>query len=97
MYTKESVRKWNHERFGVRRVSKRTGSNPVHGPSVGCASSLGDTVSLRVGFEIGDAQKIQYHPPGHVQLFGVETLSCLYSVCKPIFSREIDGISLSNP
>ncbi|MPC52422.1 hypothetical protein E2C01_046292 [Portunus trituberculatus] len=25
---------WNHARFGVRGVSKCTGSNPVHGPSV---------------------------------------------------------------
>ncbi|MPC90193.1 Two pore potassium channel protein sup-9 [Portunus trituberculatus] len=31
--------------FGVRGVSKRTGSNPVHSPSVGWASSLGVTVS----------------------------------------------------
>ncbi|MPC88257.1 hypothetical protein E2C01_083157 [Portunus trituberculatus] len=27
-------RQWNHVCFGVREVSKRTGSNPVHGPSV---------------------------------------------------------------
>ncbi|MPC96598.1 hypothetical protein E2C01_091865 [Portunus trituberculatus] len=31
--------------FGVRGVSKRTGSNPVHGPSEGWAFSLGVTVS----------------------------------------------------
>ncbi|MPC49197.1 hypothetical protein E2C01_042993 [Portunus trituberculatus] len=36
---------WNHARFGLRGVSKRTGSNPVHGPSVGWDSSLGATVS----------------------------------------------------
>ncbi|MPC42798.1 hypothetical protein E2C01_036429 [Portunus trituberculatus] len=30
----EAVVQWNHARFGVREVSKRTGSNPVHGPSV---------------------------------------------------------------
>ncbi|MPC55131.1 hypothetical protein E2C01_049062 [Portunus trituberculatus] len=35
----------NHACFGVRGVSKRTGSNPVHGPSVARASSLGATVS----------------------------------------------------
>ncbi|MPC95645.1 hypothetical protein E2C01_090864 [Portunus trituberculatus] len=26
---------WNHACFGVRGVSKRTGSNPVHGPRLG--------------------------------------------------------------
>ncbi|MPC51891.1 hypothetical protein E2C01_045747 [Portunus trituberculatus] len=36
---------WNHACFGIRGVSKRTGSNPVHGPSVSWASSLGATVS----------------------------------------------------
>ncbi|MPC37487.1 hypothetical protein E2C01_030967 [Portunus trituberculatus] len=36
---------WNHACFGVQGVSKRTGSNPVQGPSVGWASSLGATVS----------------------------------------------------
>ncbi|MPC40970.1 hypothetical protein E2C01_034549 [Portunus trituberculatus] len=40
-----AVVQWNHACFGVRGVSKRTGSNPVHGPSVGWASSLGATVS----------------------------------------------------
>ncbi|MPC52756.1 hypothetical protein E2C01_046632 [Portunus trituberculatus] len=30
-----AVVQWNHACFGVRGVSKRTGSNPVHGPSVG--------------------------------------------------------------
>ncbi|MPC89459.1 hypothetical protein E2C01_084409 [Portunus trituberculatus] len=30
----EVVVQWNHACFGVRGVSKRTGSNPVHGPSV---------------------------------------------------------------
>ncbi|MPC61906.1 hypothetical protein E2C01_055983 [Portunus trituberculatus] len=41
----EDLLQWNHACFGIRRVSKRTGSNPVHGPSVGSASSLGATVS----------------------------------------------------
>ncbi|MPC72432.1 hypothetical protein E2C01_066736 [Portunus trituberculatus] len=36
---------WNHACFGVRGVSKRTGSNPVHSPSVDWASSLWATVS----------------------------------------------------
>ncbi|MPC11592.1 hypothetical protein E2C01_004262 [Portunus trituberculatus] len=36
---------WNHACFGIRGVFKRTGSNPVHGPSVGWTSSLGATVS----------------------------------------------------
>ncbi|MPC27329.1 hypothetical protein E2C01_020501 [Portunus trituberculatus] len=36
---------WNHACFGVRGVSKHTGSNPVHGPSVGWVFSLGATVS----------------------------------------------------
>ncbi|MPC43169.1 hypothetical protein E2C01_036806 [Portunus trituberculatus] len=31
---------WNHACFGVRGVSKRTGSNPVHGLSVGWAFSF---------------------------------------------------------
>ncbi|MPC93483.1 hypothetical protein E2C01_088611 [Portunus trituberculatus] len=31
--------------LGVRGVSKRMGSNPVHGPSVSWASSLGAMVS----------------------------------------------------
>ncbi|MPC94714.1 hypothetical protein E2C01_089894 [Portunus trituberculatus] len=35
------VVQWNHACFGVRGVSKRAGSNLVHGPSVGWASSLG--------------------------------------------------------
>ncbi|MPC62339.1 hypothetical protein E2C01_056423 [Portunus trituberculatus] len=35
----------------------RTGSNPVHGPSVGWVSSLRRTVSWRVGFEIGGTPK----------------------------------------
>ncbi|MPC59690.1 hypothetical protein E2C01_053716 [Portunus trituberculatus] len=39
-----AVVQWNHARFGLRGVSKCTGSNPVHGPSVGRASSLGVTV-----------------------------------------------------
>ncbi|MPC47093.1 hypothetical protein E2C01_040828 [Portunus trituberculatus] len=30
---------WNHACFGVRGTSKRTGSNPVHGPSVDLSSS----------------------------------------------------------
>ncbi|MPC09985.1 hypothetical protein E2C01_002610 [Portunus trituberculatus] len=38
--TKAAVVQWNHVRFGVRGVSKRTGLNPVHGPSLGWASSL---------------------------------------------------------
>ncbi|MPC10235.1 hypothetical protein E2C01_002868 [Portunus trituberculatus] len=29
-----AVVQWNHACFAVRGVSKRTGSNPVHGPSV---------------------------------------------------------------
>ncbi|MPC88102.1 hypothetical protein E2C01_082994 [Portunus trituberculatus] len=29
-----AVVQWNHACFGVRGISKRTGSNPVHGPSV---------------------------------------------------------------
>ncbi|MPC78286.1 hypothetical protein E2C01_072770 [Portunus trituberculatus] len=36
---------WNHACFGILEVSKRTGSNPVHGLSVDWASSLGATVS----------------------------------------------------
>ncbi|MPC90880.1 hypothetical protein E2C01_085885 [Portunus trituberculatus] len=36
---------WNHACFGVRGVSKGTGSNPVHGPSVGWPSLLAATVS----------------------------------------------------
>ncbi|MPC92926.1 hypothetical protein E2C01_088039 [Portunus trituberculatus] len=48
-----AVVQWNHARFGVQGVSKRTGSNPVHGPSVGWASSLEATVSWRMGFDIG--------------------------------------------
>ncbi|MPC62978.1 hypothetical protein E2C01_057070 [Portunus trituberculatus] len=40
-----AVVQWNHACFGVRGVSKRTGSNPAHGLSVGWASSLGATVS----------------------------------------------------
>ncbi|MPC15818.1 Microtubule-associated protein tau [Portunus trituberculatus] len=42
---KPAVVQWNHACFGVRGISRRTGSNPVHGPSVGWASSLGATVS----------------------------------------------------
>ncbi|MPC56713.1 Venom serine protease Bi-VSP [Portunus trituberculatus] len=38
-----AVVQWNHACFGVRGISKRTGSNPVHDPSVGWASSLGAT------------------------------------------------------
>ncbi|MPC37666.1 hypothetical protein E2C01_031153 [Portunus trituberculatus] len=37
------VLQWNHACFGVRGVSKLTGSNPVHGPSIGWVSSLGAT------------------------------------------------------
>ncbi|MPC61655.1 hypothetical protein E2C01_055729 [Portunus trituberculatus] len=40
---------WNHAWFGVRGVSKRTGSNPVLGPSVGWASSLGANGFLEGG------------------------------------------------
>ncbi|MPD02866.1 hypothetical protein E2C01_098472 [Portunus trituberculatus] len=40
-----AVVQWNHACFGVRGVSKRTGSNPIHGLSVGWASSLRATVS----------------------------------------------------
>ncbi|MPC74514.1 hypothetical protein E2C01_068874 [Portunus trituberculatus] len=40
-----AVVQWNHACFRVRGVSKRTGSNPAHGPSVGWASSLGAMVS----------------------------------------------------
>ncbi|MPC59218.1 hypothetical protein E2C01_053236 [Portunus trituberculatus] len=40
-----STVQWNHACFGIRGVSKRTGSNSVHGPIVGWASSLGATVS----------------------------------------------------
>ncbi|MPC36953.1 hypothetical protein E2C01_030425 [Portunus trituberculatus] len=40
-----AVVQWNHACSGVRGVSKRTGSSPVHSPSVGWASSLGATVS----------------------------------------------------
>ncbi|MPC63385.1 hypothetical protein E2C01_057483 [Portunus trituberculatus] len=52
-----AVVQWNHACFGVREVFKRTGLNPVHGPSVGWDSSFGATVSYRVGFEIGGTQK----------------------------------------
>ncbi|MPC53613.1 hypothetical protein E2C01_047514 [Portunus trituberculatus] len=52
-----AVVQWNHACFGVRGVSKDTGSNPVHGPSVGWASSLAATVSWRLGFEIGGTPK----------------------------------------
>ncbi|MPC40632.1 putative cytochrome P450 12a5, mitochondrial [Portunus trituberculatus] len=38
-----AVVQWNHVCFGVREVSKRMDSNPVHGPSEGWASSLGAT------------------------------------------------------
>ncbi|MPC08633.1 hypothetical protein E2C01_001224 [Portunus trituberculatus] len=38
--------------FEIRAVSKHTGSNPVHGPSVDWAFSLGARVSKRVSFEI---------------------------------------------
>ncbi|MPC53318.1 hypothetical protein E2C01_047207 [Portunus trituberculatus] len=44
-----AVVQWNHARFGVQGVSKRTGSNPVQGPSVGWSSSFGETVSYRWG------------------------------------------------
>ncbi|MPC64098.1 hypothetical protein E2C01_058209 [Portunus trituberculatus] len=40
-----AVVQWNHVRFGIRGVSKRTGSNPVHSRSVGWDSSLWATVS----------------------------------------------------
>ncbi|MPC24677.1 hypothetical protein E2C01_017764 [Portunus trituberculatus] len=40
-----AVVQWNHACFGVHGVSKRTGLNPVHDPSVGWASSFGATVS----------------------------------------------------
>ncbi|MPC27936.1 hypothetical protein E2C01_021126 [Portunus trituberculatus] len=40
-----AVVQWNHACFWVRGVSKRTSLNPVHGPSVGWASSLRATVS----------------------------------------------------
>ncbi|MPC70097.1 hypothetical protein E2C01_064335 [Portunus trituberculatus] len=40
-----AVVQWNHACFVVRGVSKRMGSNPVLGLSVGWASSLGATVS----------------------------------------------------
>ncbi|MPC26242.1 hypothetical protein E2C01_019378 [Portunus trituberculatus] len=43
--TESAVVQWNHACFGVRWVSKRTDSNPVHGLSVGWGSSLGATVS----------------------------------------------------
>ncbi|MPC74721.1 hypothetical protein E2C01_069095 [Portunus trituberculatus] len=52
-----AVVQWNHVCFGVRVVSKRTGSNPVHGPSVGWDFSLGAKVSYRVDFEIGGTTK----------------------------------------
>ncbi|MPD00857.1 hypothetical protein E2C01_096361 [Portunus trituberculatus] len=42
---KTAVVQWNHACSGVRGVSKHTGSNPVHGPSVGWAPSPGATVS----------------------------------------------------
>ncbi|MPC74768.1 hypothetical protein E2C01_069143 [Portunus trituberculatus] len=40
-----TVVQWNHACFGVRGVSKRTGSNSVHVLSEGWASSLGATAS----------------------------------------------------
>ncbi|MPC79564.1 hypothetical protein E2C01_074096 [Portunus trituberculatus] len=40
-----AVVQWTHACFGILEVSKCTGSNPVHGLSVGWASSLGATVS----------------------------------------------------
>ncbi|MPC88892.1 hypothetical protein E2C01_083816 [Portunus trituberculatus] len=48
-YLGAAVVQWNHARFGVRGISKRTGSNPVHGPSVGWASSLGGNGFLASG------------------------------------------------
>ncbi|MPC82100.1 hypothetical protein E2C01_076745 [Portunus trituberculatus] len=39
------VVQWNHACFGIRGISKHTGSNPVHGLSAGWASSLRATVS----------------------------------------------------
>ncbi|MPC51199.1 hypothetical protein E2C01_045040 [Portunus trituberculatus] len=41
----ESNSTWIRACFGIRGVSKHTGSNPVYGLSVGWASTLGATVS----------------------------------------------------
>ncbi|MPD01197.1 hypothetical protein E2C01_096715 [Portunus trituberculatus] len=38
--SRAAVVQWNHACFGVREVSKRTGSNLIHGPSVGWPPSL---------------------------------------------------------
>ncbi|MPC63567.1 hypothetical protein E2C01_057666 [Portunus trituberculatus] len=50
MYQSHNSFQWNHACFGIRGVSKRTGSNPIHSPSVGWASSLGATISERFEF-----------------------------------------------
>ncbi|MPC16909.1 hypothetical protein E2C01_009747 [Portunus trituberculatus] len=41
---------WNHACFGVQGVSKRTGSNPVHGPSVAAANTFVSSSSAGSGW-----------------------------------------------
>ncbi|MPC69075.1 hypothetical protein E2C01_063290 [Portunus trituberculatus] len=44
-----AVVQWNHACFGVRGVSKRTGSNPFHGPSLGNSGAKLNSSFWKVG------------------------------------------------
>ncbi|MPC37629.1 hypothetical protein E2C01_031118 [Portunus trituberculatus] len=58
-----AVVQWNHARFGVRGVSKRTGSNPVHDLSVGRVKCRRNSVFL--GNNVVTGKVLHYHglPP----------------------------------
>ncbi|MPC09443.1 hypothetical protein E2C01_002055 [Portunus trituberculatus] len=56
---------WNHACFGVRGVSKRTGSNPVHGPSADTSpvhvDGLGVEVQNISGHNVQEVTVMRHH------------------------------------
>ncbi|MPC07734.1 hypothetical protein E2C01_000300 [Portunus trituberculatus] len=58
-----AVVQWNHACFGIRGVSKRTGSNPVHGLSAEAVRSMNrrnffSTVTIKLKFPSGSMARI---------------------------------------
>ncbi|MPC11646.1 hypothetical protein E2C01_004317 [Portunus trituberculatus] len=47
-YDGAAVVQWNHACFGIRGISKRTGSNPVHGPSQGLIAPVQGCCELSI-------------------------------------------------
>ncbi|MPD04942.1 hypothetical protein E2C01_100656 [Portunus trituberculatus] len=62
----ENVVQWNHARFGVRGVSKRTGSNPVHVPCTQPVHPVEYTSTPLNTYSVGRLSWYRIHGPRHI-------------------------------